>query len=221
MTLTHPLTTRFFAHLPRQHAPIVGLVAHPAVFPKSGTAGHRQQGVALVISLIFLVLLTLLAITSVSTTTLQGKMAGNLKDQDMSLQSAEAAARLSEWALAKAGLPGKPKPNNAAGYIWDVGFITNANFNDDTWWKANGTLYDAASISANGSIALPSVALPDVAEQPRFVIEKLQERQFDLVKGQHYPDDVSKIYFYRLSARGVGQTDKATTVLQTVVGVKY
>ena len=61
----------------------------------------------------------------------------------------------------------------------------------------------------------------DVAEQPRFVLEKLQERSFDLVKGQHYPDDVAKIYFYRLSTRGVGQTDKATTVLQTVVGVKY
>lgn len=55
-----------------------------------------QQGMALVTGLIFMVVLTLLAIAAMRTTSLDEKMAGNALNQDTAFQAAEAALREGE-----------------------------------------------------------------------------------------------------------------------------
>src|SRR3954468_22751465 len=58
-------------------------------FPTRG----RQNGAVLIVSLLFLVILTILGITAMSGTTLEHRMAGNTRDQAIAMQAAEAALR--------------------------------------------------------------------------------------------------------------------------------
>lgn len=52
---------------------------------------HKQKGAALIISLIFLLVLSIIAVSSMQGTTLQEKMSGNLKDSYSAFNAAEAA----------------------------------------------------------------------------------------------------------------------------------
>lgn len=63
---------------------------------------RRQGGMVLLVSLIFLLLLTLLGISSMQNATLQEKMAGSVVVRNQSFQLAESALRLGESAI-KAG----------------------------------------------------------------------------------------------------------------------
>ena len=60
----------------------------------------RQQGVALVITLIVLVIVTLLSLSSIRTTTLQERMSANVLDRELTFQTAESVLRLAEIAVA-------------------------------------------------------------------------------------------------------------------------
>ena len=56
----------------------------------------RQKGVALFISLVFLLLMTLVGVTAIQTTTLQERMAGNTADRNLAFQASESALRVGE-----------------------------------------------------------------------------------------------------------------------------
>jgi type IV pilus assembly protein PilX len=60
---------------------------------------NAQKGMALVVSLIFLLLLTLIGIASMQNATLQEKMAGSTQSRNASFQLAEAALRTGESAV--------------------------------------------------------------------------------------------------------------------------
>lgn len=51
---------------------------------------RRQQGIVLVVGLVFLLVLTIIGVTSLRTTTLQERMAGNLQQRTVAFQDAEA-----------------------------------------------------------------------------------------------------------------------------------
>lgn len=53
---------------------------------------HRQQGAVLITSLVFLIILTMLAITSMSTNTLEERMAANAVENNIVFQAAESVA---------------------------------------------------------------------------------------------------------------------------------
>ncbi|MGV8919210.1 MAG: pilus assembly PilX family protein [Pseudomonas sp.] len=59
----------------------------------------HQRGMVLLTSLIFLLLLTLLSLSSIQNANLQEKMAGSVKQRNESFQLAEAALRVGESAL--------------------------------------------------------------------------------------------------------------------------
>ena len=58
-----------------------------------------QRGMALLVSLVFLLLLTLIGISSMQNATLQEKMAGSLSLRNQSFQAAEAVLRVGESAV--------------------------------------------------------------------------------------------------------------------------
>jgi type IV pilus assembly protein PilX len=60
----------------------------------------KQRGVALVITLIVLVIVTLLSLSSIRTTTLQERMSANVLDRELTFQTAESILRLAEIAVA-------------------------------------------------------------------------------------------------------------------------
>lgn len=63
---------------------------------RSFGAPARQSGAVLVISLIILLVITILAIGSTRTSTLEEKMAGNTRDRNLAFQSTESAIREAE-----------------------------------------------------------------------------------------------------------------------------
>ncbi len=57
---------------------------------------HRQRGVVLVVSLVMLLVVTLIAVSSMQGTVLEEKMAGNTKDRNLAFQTTESAIREAE-----------------------------------------------------------------------------------------------------------------------------
>ncbi|EPJ85296.1 type IV pilus assembly protein PilX [Pseudomonas sp. CFII64] len=63
----------------------------------------QQRGMVLVVSLVFLLLLTLIGISSMQSATLQEKMAGSVTFRNQSFQTAEAALRVGESSIQVSG----------------------------------------------------------------------------------------------------------------------
>lgn len=59
----------------------------------NGTPGHREGGAILIVTLLFLVVLTMLGVTAMTGTTMEERMAGNTRDASLALQAAESALR--------------------------------------------------------------------------------------------------------------------------------
>ena len=57
---------------------------------------HHQNGAVLAVSLVFLLILTLIGVSSMRDTLLEEKMAGNTRDRNLAFQSAESAVREAE-----------------------------------------------------------------------------------------------------------------------------
>jgi type IV pilus assembly protein PilX len=69
-------------------------------YPSVTSLPGHQRGMALIVSLIFLLLMTLIGISSMQNASLQEKMAGGVKFRNESFQVAEAALRAGENAVA-------------------------------------------------------------------------------------------------------------------------
>ena len=61
--------------------------------PRQPTMRSRERGAILIVTLLFLVILTMLGVTAMTGTTMEERMAGNARDGSIALQAAEAALR--------------------------------------------------------------------------------------------------------------------------------
>jgi len=154
----------------------------------------RQRGVTLVVSMIFLVLLTLLGITAMNTTSLQEKMAGNTRDLDVALQAAESALRKGEGYLAGLASNGLAPPPAAAGGSSGYWPINTAQVWDDTWWNANSIAYGGG--------------LDPAVQDPRFVVEEDQQYKWNPTLPPHY------IHYYHITSRAHGTTTASQVMLE-------
>jgi len=119
----------------------------PAFRNRCGTIGayRRQRGITLIMSLLFLLLLTILGVTAINMSTLQEKMSGNLRDQDVAFQAAESALRYGELMVNNMWLTGRPNPKSVSSCpsgtvtcAWDTGATDPLN---DIWWSGFRQLY--------------------------------------------------------------------------------
>lgn len=176
---------------PLAHKRIVTLI--PARF--------MQRGIALAMSLIFLLILTLFAVVSMNTGTMQEKMAGNMRDQDVALQAAESALLYAHQVLFTA-LEVTPEPQcpDAVNNIWCANTV---DWKTPSWWDANG-------ISYRGDGAKQ---IAEAYEDPRMAIEKSW-----FAKDDKDSSSTSGIQYYRLIARGRGASGVSETVVHWHVG---
>lgn len=70
---------------------------------KPADSARRQAGAALITSLIFLTVLTLLGMSTLGTALLEGRMAGNARDRNLALQAAETGLRDAELFIRDSG----------------------------------------------------------------------------------------------------------------------
>jgi type IV pilus assembly protein PilX len=165
---------------------------------KLHSTSHRHQaGMALITGLIFMVVLTLLAIAAMRTTTLEELMARNARDRDLAFQAAEAALRAGE-----AELRGAVPPALAAGTARSpritAGSRTEYWINTHDW----GTQSVVSSWQPQGTSA-----------PPRYVIEFMSA----VVSGGTFnfgplPDQG----VYRVTAQGIGSSANTVVILQAI-----
>jgi type IV pilus assembly protein PilX len=168
------------------------------------TALGREGGSALIVSLLILIVLSLLGLTAVRTTTLEEKMAGNLRDNDLAFQSAESALRDAETFV-------------------DTVVSVNA-FNDTGGLYSSGTPdpdYFAAATWSTANSAAFSGAITGVANQPRYIIKYMGVVPTPggaLNIGGYGKEQAGTLHSFRISARGTGGRGGTQVVLQEYYG---
>lgn len=168
-----------------------------------------QHGSALVVSLIFLVIMTIIGVTAMQSTTLEEKMAGNMVDNSMALQAAEAALRDGENVIRT--LAGRPITVDSCGSppcFWALGKAGDLQSKNQSWWTTNGREYGTAGTQD----------FTGLVEDPRFVIEEQDFVRDELGAGR---GTVTGRVYYRITARARGQTDASEVVLQTVYSKRF
>jgi type IV pilus assembly protein PilX len=166
---------------------------------------RRQEGAALILALIFLLLMTMLSTSSMRTSTMQERMAGNARDWNLGFQSAEAALRVAEQFLRDEVV--LPEFNDEDGYY-------EVNSSDRPVW-AGGAMVDG-----NGYVTYPE-DLPGTADRPRYYIEKLSSIRPPGASTET-GTPVEEINYFRVTAMGFGGAedtdgDPLTTVVLSSV----
>ncbi len=173
--------------------------------PAAITQRTQQSGAVLIVSLIMLLLLTIIATTGVQSTTLEEKMAGNMRDKDLAFQMAESAINAAEASLLP--VPPAVAPTFVAagtgGFYSSASTIpTHAAILLDTFWTGNPVVSYSATAYGNG-IANPKYIIQDLgmADCPGAAVGTL---------GCHN---------YRITARATGSSSNTVVMLQTVFSV--
>lgn len=172
----------------------------------------RQRGTTLVVALIFLLILTILGVTSVSNSILQQKMSGNMRDQAVAFEAAEAAVRTGESWIDK--LMDKPLAlaSNPAGLnnVWQTGVLGNLGYNNLSWWTTNGIDYAVATTGGE--------TIKQANTQPRYVIEESAFIPDEFNVGNKPP---TGRHYYRVTGYGVGATLTAQATVQSTFVKRY
>ncbi|MGF6130395.1 type IV pilus assembly protein PilX [Pseudomonas frederiksbergensis] len=147
----------------------------------------NQQGMALLISLVFLLLLTLIGISSMQNATLQEKMAGSVILRNQSFQLAEATLRMGEsavqlpaYTLAVCGTTAQCAPPAESATVTGAGLNSSSGVN---WVAAGGGFYGvqnigttltAVNVPSNTSATLYRItAVGIVGNNVRSVVESI------------------------------------------------
>ena len=159
---------------------------------------RAQQGVALIVALLLLIVMTVLGLSIVRTVTLEEKMAAQSYDRSLSFQSTESALREAE-AYVKANTP-----TPASGCTKATGVCgAPASGSTERWLDSTFADWKDASAVANG----PNTVTP------QYFIEYL---------GNTFPckpNDITSFLNckrYRITARSNAGNDRAAVMLQSI-----
>ena len=171
----------------------------------------RNRGVALFISLVLLLVLTIIGVSAVQTTTLETRMARNEHDTLLAFQAAESALRDAEVLLE--GLVNTADfTDGGANGMWTVPDLGQPNR-----WEQAGVWNDGGG----NRVAATDVG-PVVAEAPRFMIEHvasvIREENAYQISDPYGSSAADRIEMFRITARGVGGSRNARVLLQTTYG---
>jgi len=196
--------------------PANGLLQTTGIRNDDGYVTTRQRGAVLITGLIFLVVLTLLGTTALQGTLLEEKMAGNLRDETLAFQAAEAALRSGERFLEQVTLPEFNGSNGLYHHACSSAQNPDAE-NEDAPYSCPPTPDPVAEMkwNADDSREIDVVAMEGVASQPRYFIEQLPSVPLmgDGGSAQQSPSLLSSMF--RIVAQGTGGTESAATLLQS------
>jgi len=164
----------------------------------------KQDGGVLVVSLLILLVMTFIGVTGMQVTSLEEKMAGNMRDRNLAFQAAESALRTGESALSQATLPTFNCSN---------GLYRANNIDCDDSTSETASVWDAVNWSSSQVVTLNNLTLADIAADPAYIIEELlavPETGVSLEAG--VPSEAN---YYRVTARGVGGTENAIVMVQS------
>lgn len=176
----------------------------------------RQRGAILIFCLVFLLVLTMMGVTSMESAVLEERMAGNMQDQNAAFQSAETSLKAAEaWLMGQRFWPETSADGTTT--VWERD-ATDPDDEDSLHWWQDADRDDAAWWEDN-AIAVDGVE--GVATEPRYVIEELSEistgQSIAIGSGQESRVRV----FHRVTARGTGVGETAVVQLQSTFVKSY
>jgi type IV pilus assembly protein PilX len=157
---------------------------------------QAQHGAVLILALIFMVLLMILATGAVNTVVLEERMAGNMRDKNLSLQAAEATLAMAEKYLAAT-----PSLDDSGG---NYPLTSTRKPLGDPGRSAYWTTFSWNAKTATEA----TVALSGVATTTHYLIEQLPPPADAFSEG---PTEA-----YRITVRAVGGSASALTMLQAI-----
>lgn len=166
----------------------------------------KQNGAALVISLIILLIMTIVGIQSMESTSLEEKMSGNFRDRTIAFQSAEAGLAAAEVYMSL--YAERPLPEDTP-EIWEYGALDFSQA--ETWQNAIEN-----NIGITGDDQLWS-------SPPRYFIEERGSTNVDVDIGKGGAEaggdaaigsDTAQVWIYRFTAIGFGASQNSRVILQ-------
>ena len=209
---------------------------------------HSQDGMALIVSLVILLSMTLLGLAAIQNTTLEERMAGNIRSENMALQAAETALRQGEAWLNGLAAPPTAKGNGASAGTNEVWLNTGPNqlaglnstalvakYEDRWWYKWTDLGYwsttnavavtgiplqyvKAVTGSTNAQAALSLTDAPGTS--PLYVIEEFGYVRDHLVLGQQRDLTNARIQ-YTVTGRGVDSSGRSEVILASRYQVRF
>ena len=175
----------------------------------SHPAPNRQQGVALIVALIFLLLMNILAVTALGTTTLEERMASNMSDKNIAFQSAESALTAGEvWIGGQMNKPVfDPAVTNDGLHLPSLSAV-------QVWEEPTG-VWSSTDVQSYAG-------MQGVTQQPSYIIEDLgsmPEDKGSLLLPTNYKSSGKNLF--RVTARSSGKTDTAVVMVQSVYEKRF
>lgn len=195
---------------------------------------RRQRGAILIISLMFLVVLTMLALTTMGGITLEERMSGQYRDLNVAFQAAESALRDAErdvWGVGAAGAntPRSPIISGRTGF-GDLSDTTNGTCSTDATVMGRGLCLASATgpippfpthdLGPASTVAVPygrftnATQLPRVSAQPRYIIEAIWLNIVPPPTVQSLAPVTGVTTYYRITAQGFGVNTNTRITLQ-------
>ncbi|KAF0193006.1 MAG: type IV pilus assembly protein PilX [Gammaproteobacteria bacterium] len=164
---------------------------------------RNEKGSVLIISLLILVVMTLISITSMTTTTVQEKMAGNTRDLNVAFQAAEAALRDGEAFVESIAAVTAFNGGTTGLYAKDIEVDP---FSSTTWGTSQSRAYTGT--------------LTDASTAPRYIIELVATGTSDPLNIENYggSSGAAGVNTFRITARATGKTTNSYIYLQEHYG---
>jgi type IV pilus assembly protein PilX len=173
-----------------------------------------QRGAVLVTSLVFMAILTVIAVATMRSTTMDINILNNMQSRNNAFQCAEAALRAGEiWLDEKiTSVPERVTtlPDQTLNtQVWDykADAIQDISTKNLTWWQANGWTYGNALVDAEHQVGC--------AEEPRFIVEALGTVGDGSGNVEIESLAKSGVDYFRITAFSVGVENNTSVLLQT------
>ncbi|MFN7097207.1 MAG: PilX N-terminal domain-containing pilus assembly protein [Gammaproteobacteria bacterium] len=167
---------------------------------------HKQKGAVLVVSIMILLILTFIAVSTLQTSPIEEKIAGNYRDYNVSLQAADTTEREAE---------------NYIDSLVDISGFTNSN----GLYTTGNAPDPLASVTWSGTATVSATTnLPGIVT-PRYFIELIGTYDSGTVSLNIYnygqDPNTGPVTVFRIVARATGATGTAETIVQSFYGRRF
>ena len=171
----------------------------------------RQAGAALLVALVMLILITLIGISAARMQTMESRMASNLQNRNLAMQSSESGLRTAEDGLAQGNYAAFGS-NTAGQYTYTPESGASAP------WYLGGTFTPASGFwTTSSNVASGPTEALDSSQASVFIIEKLPpvSIQGGSVSTAQYGNDPRAVV-YRVTSQATGGDTTAPITLQSI-----
>lgn len=169
-----------------------------------GRVCGNDRGAILITGMVLLLILTLFGVVAMQGSTLQERMAGNLEQNNLAFQAAEAGLRDAEaWLNSLVVLPSFDGSN---GLYTPASATATQNWDAIDWENsANYRVYQAGDLGD-----------PPPYDLPRYIIEYMAQVDIGADDSVKFGDEAdSEFGVYRITSRGVSPNRRSIVMLQT------